>query len=51
MSYKKFNANDRGKGFQFEEQKRGELRKPLHFLTCGGDHVRRYFPKNQGGKS
>lgn len=47
---KKFNAYDRGQGFQFEEKNKGDGMNPLQCWTCGKDHQRRDCPKYQGGR-
>lgn len=43
-SYKKFNANGRGEGFQLEEKNKGDDTNPLQCWTCGEDHHKRDCP-------
>lgn len=50
MRHKKFNAVDRGQGFQSKDQKKGDGRNPLQCWTCGNDHSRTDCPQHQGSR-
>jgi len=49
VSYKKFNANDRGHRAQTKDNDKVDGRKPLRCCVYGGENHRRDCPQHQGG--